>query len=248
MSKDMKLIMERFRKSLVELGMHDAGANVAHIGQAPDELEAQKVDPKELLPALKKMLSPLIEGGLNILKGAGIGIKAFLDIIMDGIGDAVKGMIRSIDDSTYGAFSTALMLIGGSAAGIGTGFLAASAIPFAGAAMVILAVAAGMSTFLGGMATIDTITSDLHDLSKSDSRRAAEARLNKRLKQGAISLQKHFDERRVLDILDQHTPVGGKIPTKGTAYSDGRLGTDRQGRLVVSKNQGVAIPPGYGDN
>jgi hypothetical protein len=244
MSKDMKLIMERFRKSLVELGMHDAGANVAHIGQAPDELEAQKVDPKELLPALKKMLSPLIEGGLNILKGAGIGIKAFLDIIMDGIGDVVKGMIRSIDDSTYGAFSTALMLIGGSVAGIGTGFLAASAIPFAGAAMVILAVAAGMSTFLGGMATIDTITSDLHDLSKSDSRRAAEARLNKRLKQGAISLQKHFDETRVLDILDRNTPVGGKA--RGVDGRIPQIDLNPVGTGPVVK--GIPIPRGYGDD
>lgn len=191
MSKDMKLIMERFRKGLNEIGMQDAGSNAPLPGQASDELEAQKVDPKELVPALKDMLLPLVGAGLKIIKKAGIGIKGFMDFMMDGFADIVKSVIKSIDDSTYEAFRTALMIVFASVASLGTAGLAAASIPITGVGLVILATAAGMSSFFGGLYTADTIASALRNWSKSgDSRGAAAAEINNELDQASISFKK----------------------------------------------------------
>ena len=190
MSKDMKLIMERFRKGLNEIGMQDAGSNAPLPGQAPDELEAQKVDPQELVPALQDMLLPLVGAGLKIIKKAGMGIKGFMDFMMDGFADIVKSVIKSIDDSTYDAFSNALMLVFASVAGLGTAGLAAASIPITGVGLVILAVASGMSSFFGGLYTADTITSALRDWSKSGQDQGVATEINNKLKQGAISFKK----------------------------------------------------------
>ena len=205
-----KIIFEETQAVLAELGMHDAGANVAHIGQKPDELDAQKVDPEDIIKGLKKILTPFAAAVLSAIKAIGTTIDVVFDVLGGALHTIAVSVIRNFSDSTWAKMTDmAMLLLGGAGGAAGISLAFGSALAPVG--LLILGAAGVMGGIAGGIGLAHVIGTALREYAKTKSRKAAEKIIKKSLKNGTMSFKEATKKYMEADVLDQHTPVGGSI-------------------------------------